>query len=155
MIVQPTATAGAWLDAEATVLAHAAVRQHIEATLAVGASPDPRARALLHALAPVVDAIAQHRADEAAAARRASFSASFSASFVAAGMKPSEDDPGWLDTKAAGHELGVSPSQVAAWVRCGELRGVGGGRRGRPWRIDPASVEALKQRRAAHADHPR
>ena len=153
MIVQPTATAGAWLDAEATVLAHAAVRQHIEATLAVGASPDPRARALLHALAPVVDAIAQHRADEAASARRASSSASFSASTCPPRMKPAEDDVQSMGTEAAAQRLGVTPSQVAAWVRRGELRDLGGGQRGRPWKIDPASVEALAQRRAHAHQH--
>ncbi len=148
MIVQATGTAGVWLDEEATVLVHAAIREHIRATLAVGASPPPQLRTLHNALAPAVEAI-----DRRHATRAASTSAPFSASTVAPRMKSVDAEAG-MSTAAVAARFTVSKSLVSSWVREGQLEAVGGGGRGRSWQIDPASVEALAQRRAHGHQHP-
>lgn len=141
MIVQATGTAGAWLDAEAVALLQALARQAVTSARAVGASLPRGAADVVRALDPIAAA----HLDRLGAA---STSAPFSASFVDPRMKSPDDDP-HMGTVAAADRLGVTTGQVCQWLRDGQLRAVGGGTRGRPWQIDPASVEALANRRAA------
>lgn len=147
MIVQATGTAGAWLDAEAVALLQALARQAVTSRRSVGASLPRGAADLVRALDPIAAAHLDHLA-------AASTSASSSASTVATRMKSVDPEVG-MSTAAVAARFTVSESLVSSWVREGQLEAVGGGGRGRSWIIDPASVEALAQRRAAREhQHP-